>query len=166
MLLNVFQVLESECFSIISEDRFVLTVTGTYFCWDKSEFASLLNHHSSQQINEIKLWFTKLWISRALRMIALTSFIIEIKRKWIQRLFFIVRIYTAKSRPSTPNRQRCLSYAISSSMISLSLGFSMTFMVFLFSSYRAVSTGESSLANGYLPFHTISIAFFEFWPIF
>ena len=31
-------------------------------------------------------------------------------------LLYIYRIYTAKSRPSTPKRQRCLSSAISSSM--------------------------------------------------
>ena len=62
--------------------------------------------------------------------------------------YYIYRIYTAKSRPSTPIRQKCLSWSPSpgSSMI-----------VFLFFSYRAVSTFKSSLANGYLPFYIYKI---------
>ena len=35
-------------------------------------------------------------------------------------IYFIIRIYTAKSRPSTPKCQRCLSSAISSSNVSVS----------------------------------------------
>ena len=36
--------------------------------------------------------------------------------KYAFSIFYIYRIYTAKSRPSTPKRQRCLFSAISSSM--------------------------------------------------
>ena len=56
---------------------------------------------------------------------------------------YIYRIYTAKSRPSTPKRQRCLSSAMSSSIFLLLMKSvkcsSMIAAVFLFSSYHELT---------------------------
>ena len=77
---------------------------------------------------------------------------------FLKYMYLIIRIYTAKSCPSTPKRQRDLSSAISSSMFWLLMKSpspcsSMIVAVLLFS-YHAMFTSKSSLVIlRWCPYH-------------
>ena len=75
-------------------------------------------------------------------------FFIIITSGWYLFIIFII-IYAAKSHPSIPKHQRCLSYSMFMLLMKSVTWFFHDCCTFLFFSYRVVSTGKSS-ANDWL----------------